>query len=140
VQIGPDIDIASVVEGATVGGAAKRAGGHPSGIPAPSGGGGGGSGGGGGGGGWKGRAQKILLLKSKVRELREEVAALRERCGEAAGDDGASVTASVATRRTGATAMTSATRKVDVDAVVRHDLQVRRGAVCVSSHVARERV
>ena len=56
---------------------------------------------------------------------REQIASLRERVGEVGGnpfDDG---TATVMTRKT---AMTSATRRVDVDSVAKFELQARLGS------------
>ena len=91
---------------------------HPSGIAAHPGSSSGGS-------GWKGRAQKILLLKSKLKEARDEVAALRDRLGEDGGRLGDGDTATVFTRKTAHTVGTSATRRIDVDSVAKYELQVR---------------
>jgi hypothetical protein len=120
-QVGPDVDVAAIVddECRSVASKPSAVSGHASGIPSHPHGGTSSQAG-----GWKGRAQKILLLKAKLKEARDEINLLRERVGEEAmrfGDDG---TATVMTRRTAQTGMTSATRRIDVDSVAKYELQV----------------
>lgn len=67
---------------------------------------------------WKGRAQKIVVLKARVKEMREEIDSLRERLGEAPLPSDAST---VMTRRTVSTMRT----RLDVDASAKYELQVR---------------
>jgi hypothetical protein len=72
------------------------------------------------GGGWKGRAQKIVVMKAKMKDMREEINSLRERLGEEPlPGDGTTVMTSI-TRRTVATTRS----RLDVDASAKYELQV----------------
>ena len=95
-QVGPDIPLATIIEEANK----PQSSGHS---------------------GWKGRAQKIIVMKSKLKEATEALNMLRERLGEPTDfTDGAST---VFTRRTVATTRT----RLDVDASAKYELQVQKG-------------
>ncbi len=81
---------------------------------------------GGGGGGWKGRAQRLVVMKAKLQEAAAMIEQLRGRLGEegsSVGLGGGLDGMSVFTRRTAATVKSAGTR-VDVDASAKHELQV----------------